>query len=240
MFRVIVILFACLFLTGCGRKAPPVPPEAARPRPPSAFRVILHPFFVELTVRVPVEDIRGYDLRRIKAFEISRSARPAGRPGPELHRTFRVPFGKSPAQQPLFTYRDRDLRPGWCYTYRMRAIKGFRSVSAWTPSRGFCWTTPPRPPENLTARRLFPHTVFLSWNPVTLDLHRFPLHGRVLYRVRRRTPAGETTFPPVPEASFYDTSARAGIRTCYSVEPLLSYYGTLVPGPQSPEVCLIP
>ncbi len=231
----------CLvILISCGRKGPPVPPEAARPEPPSDFRIVLHPLFAELSVEVPVEDIRGQSLKKIKAFEIEKVARPPEDRGPELRKILRVPFGRSPAETPRFYYRDRNLRPGWCYTYRLRAIKGFRSRSDWTPPRRFCWSIPPKTPENLEVRVLIPHTVFLSWSPVSEDLHGFPLQAPVLYRVRRRSLTEETAFPPFPETSFFDTSARRGERYCYTVEPLLSYYDTLIPGFKTPEVCLTP
>ncbi len=233
-------LVCLVILISCGRKAPPVPPEAARPEPPSDFRIVLHPLFAELSLAVPVEDIRGQSLQKIKAFEIEKVARRPYDRGPELKKLLRISFGRSPAQTSRFYYRDRDLRPGWCYLYRVRAVKGFRSRSDWTPPRRFCWSTPPQTPENLEARRLIPHTVFLSWSPVTEDLNGFSLRAPVLYRVWRRSLAGEMVFPPLAETSFFDTSVRAGEKYCYSVEPLLSYYDTLIPGFKTPEVCVTP
>ncbi|MBX6422565.1 lipoprotein [Thermosulfurimonas sp. F29] len=233
-------LLILIILVSCGRKGPPLPPEAVRPEVPRDFRLTLHPLFAELSVRVPVEDIRGEALRRIKAFEIERVMRRPGGEGPELRKVLRVPFGGSPARSPRFYWRDRDLHPGWCYRYRVRAVKGWRSVSPWTPARKFCWSTPPRTPEGFEVHRILPHTVFLSWWPSRTDLHGLPLPGPVLYRIRRRSAGEEITFPPLRATSFFDSSARAGTRYCYSVEPLLSYYGTLVPGFRTPEICIIP
>jgi len=235
-----LILIGLSLLGGCGKKRPPLPPEAVRPEPPKYFQIQLKPFFAELSFKIPVENIRGQALSHIKAFRIEKKRYPVKNPAIVITQTFKVPFRGKLAEQERFFYRDRDLRPGFCYQYRVSAIKGFRSVSDWTPPQRFCWTTPPKTPENFQVKTLIPHQVFLSWDPVTSDLNGFPLPRKPLYRIYRRSLKETHLFPPIPDTAFYDQTAKRGQTYCYSVEPLLPYYGTLIPGFKTPEICVTP
>jgi len=239
--RVFFLVVLSLTLTWCGHKGPPVPPEEARPEAPKDLRLIPHPLFVEMRFRPPVEDIRGEVLKKIKSFEVERVCWPVEGRGPEIQEFRKIPFGRSPSRLKEFVWRERDLRSGWCCRWRVRAIKGWRSESSWTSPQALCWHTPPRTPEDFTVKVLLPHTVYLSWKPVRRDLQDFPLRYPVFYRIKRRERIGPPqAFPLIHETAFFDTSAQAGRTYCYSVEPLLSYYGTLVPGFSTPEICIRP
>ncbi len=239
VIQLLLLFLSLIFLPACGKKGPPVPPEAARPEPPRKLQLRLHPLFAEISFKIPLEDIRGEALKDLKAFRIEKRQVPAGRSAPVMIRHLDLPFKGNLSETERFSYRDRHLRAGFCYTYRIAAIKGFRSVSDWSSSISFCWTTPPRSPEELEARRLLPKGVFLSWKPVTRDIRGSPLR-RVLYVVHRRSPEGSRKFPLITDTAFYDAEALPQKTYCYAVEPFIPYYGTLVPGFRSPEVCLKP
>ncbi|OAQ21032.1 lipoprotein [Thermosulfurimonas dismutans] len=241
MFIRLFVLFLFISgVTGCGKKGPPLPPEAVRPEPPKDFRIRLEPFFAELSFKIPVENIRGQALSRIKAFRIEKRRYPAENPRLTMVQTLKIPFRGKLSEEERFYYRDRNLRPGFCYEYRVSAIKGFRSESDWTPPQKFCWFTPPKTPEGFEIKTLPLHQVFLTWKPVTRDLNDFALPGKPLYRIYRRSSRETRVFPPIPDNAFYDLSVQAGETYCYSVEPLLPYYGTLIPGFRTPEICARP
>ena len=234
-------LFLLIFgIIGCGKKAPPRPPEEVRPEVPRDFRIQLRPLFAELSFKIPREDVRGRALSGLKGFRIEKRRYPVNRPRLTMVQVLSIPFKGRLEEQERFYYRDRNLRPGFCYQYRVSAIKGFRSRSDWTAPRRFCWTTPPKTPEGFEVKSFLFSQVFLTWKPVTRDLNDFPLPGPPRYRIYRRSPKETKVFPPISDHSFYDPSVRTGETYCYSVEPLLPYYGTIVPGFKTPEICVRP
>jgi len=235
-----VFLLIVVLTSSCGKKGPPLPPEEVRPKKPRNLTLKLHPQFAELSFKIPLENIKGEALSRIKAVWIEKQSYYPQNPSLRWTRIIKEPFKGDLSKEERFYWRDRGLKPGFCYQYRVAVVKGFRSRSDWSQSLNFCWTTPPQTPTGFEVRRLLPYQVFLSWDPVVTDQLGNALNRPPLYRVYRRCLARMLRFPLLEDTAFYDTTVPVGETCCYSVEPLLPYYGTLVPGFKTPEVCVKP
>ncbi len=217
-----------------------MPPEAVRPERPQDLTLKLHPHFVELSFSLPLENVRGEALKGLKAILLEKRRYRPSDPALGWTKVLKLPFKGDLASERRFFWRDRELRPGFCYRYRVAVLKGFRSQSDWSEAQSFCWTVPPKPPEDFQVKVLVPHQVFLYWKPVTRNLWGEPLPVAPLYRLWRRSLKGETSFPPIADTSFYDETVIPGESYCYAVEALLPYYGTLVPSFKTPEFCVKP
>ncbi len=231
-------------LLSCGKKTEPKPPPAVRPRPPQKVTVSLHFWGAELSFKIPRRKIDGRPLDGLKGFEIIRLGETIQGPKTRYRRRIEISLSREEFERlRYFVYHDRSLRSGVRYRYLIRAIRGWRCVSDPAYSPSFAWHTPPRAPRNLQAKA-GDHQIHLKWSPVRTFLDGTEItDGDLLrYRIYRRLRQGAFTVLPVliKEAEYLDREVQNEITYCYRISGLYHYFGSLIEGPKSPEVCATP
>jgi hypothetical protein len=217
-------LVAGALFIGCGKKTPPVPPESAVPAPVSDLSSELDPQGVTLSWSWPRKTEKGGSLRRIDEFTVERAedstdgfcadcplhyqtvASLEGGPLPERPETARL------------SYHDRNLRPGYHYSYRVRSSLGWRVVSAPSTPVGLVWQVVLAPPTGLLAKNEA-RAVILNWLPPERDLNGQAVSEPLLYQLERSE--GGQPFRPVgtnlSAPSFSDQGLRSGLNYQYRV-----------------------
>ncbi len=187
----VCLLAALLLVGGCGKKTPPVPPQVAVPAAINDLHYELDLDGVMLSWSWPRQTEKGGELRRIKQFIVERAAESAGEFCPDCPKRYRqlalVEGGPVPDKrmaQPL-SYRDRDLRPGYHYSYRVRSSLGWRVESAPSEAVTVAWQVGLTAPENLTARA-GEREVTLDWRAPVRDLDGKAINEPLTYQVYRR------------------------------------------------------
>jgi hypothetical protein len=190
------VLFTCLLTTlllvgGCGKKTPPLPPQSVVPAAISDLRYELDLEGVTLSWNWPRRTEKGGELRRIKQFIVERAEESADDFCPDCPRRYRqvglVEGGPVPDRnvaQPL-SFRDRDLRPGYHYSYRVRSSLGWRVISTPSEAVTMVWQVGLAAPENLTARA-GEREVTLDWRAPERDLEGMVIREPLSYQVFRR------------------------------------------------------
>ena len=229
-----------LILLACGKKTPPKPPQAVRPRPPEDLNVSLHFWGAELSFKIPRKKVDGNPLDGLKGFRILRRAEPVSGPKRFYEKEFFIPLDSKMFETlKRYHFNDRALKPGFRYFYEVRAVRGWRCISDPARSPSFAWYTPPEAPRNLVARA-WDSYVFLSWKPPEKFLDGRPAPGEFFkYRIYRFKP-GELRKPLpvlVPETAYFDYDVRNGELYCYQVAAAFNYYGSLIEGPLSNKAC---
>ncbi len=235
-----LILGLLLLVTACGKKTPPKPPHAVRPKPPGDTRVSLHFWGAELSFKIPRRKVDGTPLDGLEGFRIIRRGEPLSGPRRLYEKEFFVPVSRQMFETlKRYRFNDRTLIPGQKYYYEVRAVRGWRCVSDPARSPAFAWYTPPASPRNLTAKA-WDSYVFLSWQPPEQFLDGRPAPKEIFkYRLYRFEPGKLRRPLPtlVPETSFFDYDVQNGKLYCYQVAAVLEYYGSLIEGPPSNQAC---
>lgn len=232
IFSLLFLIFG-LVLSGCGRKAPPLPITQSVPKAPQ-LNIEATSLGFNLWINLPSETQGGYPLNKIKALIIEReelSERTPQKPKinylklkPRLHSAGRI-----------ILYSDTDLRPGYRYTYRLKIKKDFLVETPFLEEKMVYWTDPPGPVENIRGQITEEGAFLLSWNPPYLDQKGNPLRGSLYYRLERYQGEELETFE-IKEALFKDKPP-GNIRVCYRIQPVLNYKGTSIPGLKSEPLC---
>ncbi|HFB83501.1 fibronectin type III domain-containing protein [Thermosulfuriphilus ammonigenes] len=233
-----LILFS--ILAGCGRKTPPLPPEQVAPRQVTGLRYELRVSGVKLTWKVPRRTLAGTPVGHLKGFEILKTEKVIGQ---GLTRSFKifVPVDRDLDKVSSFGYEDSNLRSGCRYVYRVRAVRGFRSVGPFSAPVSFSWHSPPGPPEGLRLEA-WDRKIYLFWRPPQSFLDGTPVDLPLRYRLWRG-PSPEALKPLavlVDGTSFFDGSVENEIRFCYRVAAVIQFYGTWIEGAPTEVLCAIP
>ncbi len=240
MRKLLALILGLFLIAACGKKTPPKPPHAVRPKPPEDVRVDLHFWGAELSFKIPRKKVDGNPLDGLKGFRILRRAEPVSGPRRIYERKFFVSLNEKMFETlKRYHFNDRSLEPGLKYYYEVEAVRGWRCVSDPARSPTFAWYTPPAAPKNLTAKA-WDGYVFLSWQPPEKFLDGKPaLKELFKYRIYRFEP-GQLRKPLpvlVPETSYFDYDVQNGKLYCYQVAAVLEYYGSLIEGPLSNQAC---
>ncbi|MCB0311031.1 MAG: hypothetical protein KDD42_07340 [Bdellovibrionales bacterium] len=67
-----VLFFCVLFLSGCGKYGPPMPPETLAPRPVKALEAEANLEGVKISWRAPEADLRGRELKSMDGYKVER------------------------------------------------------------------------------------------------------------------------------------------------------------------------
>jgi hypothetical protein len=167
---------------------------------------------------------KGAALRRIRQFIVERASEPARDFCPECPRRYSqiglVEGGLRPEQgvAQIVIFHDRELRPGYYYTYRVRSSLGWRVISAPSEPVALTWQVGLTAPEDLTARA-GEQEVALEWRAPARDLEGVAIVEPVFYQVYRRQ-AGEnySLLDEVrQEAAYIDRQVSSGVTYEYRV-----------------------
>ena len=222
-----------LAAAGCGKKTPPLPPESAVPAPIGDLTAELDRDGVSLRWSWPRKTEKGALLRRISEFTVERAVDPVDGFCGECPRRYQPlasleggPLPERP-EETLLSYRDRDLQPGYHYSYRVRSTLGWRVVSAPSAPVGLVWQVVLAPPTDLAASP-GEGEVALSWRPPERDSTGVPVTGPFFYEVQRseagqpfRTLGGQLAAP-----AFTDQGAKSGVAYQYRVRAARTSGGT--------------
>lgn len=238
------LLAICLLVGGCGKKTPPVPPQTAVPAAISDLRSELDLEGVMLSWNWPRQTEQGGELRRIKQFIVERAEESASDFCVDCPRQYRQvslleggPVPDKNLAQPL-RYRDRELRPGYHYSYRVRSSLGWRVQSAPSEAVSLVWQVGLTPPENLTALA-GEREVTLSWRAPARDLEGMAISEPLAYQVYRREAGQPFLFlgEVKGEPGYVDRWAKSGTTYDYRVRAFRVSGGT---GAFSPVVAATP
>lgn len=142
---ILLVVVACVFLLGCGRYGPPLPPESLAPNEVENLEVLPATNSITFRWRAPENDIRGKELKSLDAYRIFRKEIESSSDildddieelavgtVPDLHieerdrlreeaRAANQPTHRIsvPSELKEFEYQDQDLVPGKTYIYRV-------------------------------------------------------------------------------------------------------------------------
>ncbi|WP_456434176.1 fibronectin type III domain-containing protein [Thermosulfuriphilus sp.] len=236
----LILVVILLPLWGCGRKTPPLAPEEVAPRPVTKLRYELFLEGVRLRWKAPRRTLAGTPIGHLKGFEILKTEELLDK---ELTRSFKifVPADKDLGQKPYVSYEDRKLRSGSRYLYRVRAVRGFRSLGAYSAPVSFSWHSPPQSPRHF-AVEAWDRKVYLFWQPPLNYLDGKPIDMPLRYRLwRGPAPRALRPLPVlVKETAFFDSQLENGQTYCYQVAALIQFEGTWIEGAPSIVKCAIP
>ncbi len=230
-----IILASVFLLISCGSKAPPVPPGTIRPKSIDDLSYKVIPEGVVLSWSVPVKNIDGTPLARIKGFRLFKAEVPAkgaclGCPLP-FGRPIDIPFKARPEEIRRMTYEDRTLRPGMRYIYRVCTVKGWLNLSDPSNQVSLAWHVPPSPPSDFVAQPSR-NGIYLSWQPPTRWTDGRPIDKKILFRIYRARVKGSWRAIPslVDSTGYFDIAVKRGILYRYKVAAVLIYYGSEIEG----------
>lgn len=241
-FLILFDLMALIFLEGCGRKAPPVPPGTIRPRAVRDLSGTMTAEGIGLSWSAPTKNTDGSPLTMIKGFQIFKAEIRQedfceGCPvsfGPPIL----IPFAARPEEAGRMLYEDRALREGMRYIYEVRTVKGWLSTSDPSNRVSLSWHVPPSPPGSLAAESLV-DGIYLSWEPPSTWTDGRPIQGPLSYRVYREKDEGNDwadISDLIKDTAFLDRRTRQGFRYRYAVSAIHTFHGTEIESPRTEAV----
>jgi len=233
MKRLSLLLLMLLFLSSCGRKAPPLPVEKSIPEEAS-LEIEATSFGFDLWITLPSQTKGGFPLNQISYLEIERKEEPEFFQGKSKTKTIKIKPRLHSAGR-LFLYTDKDLKPGFKYTYRLRIKKDFLVGTPFYAEKTLYWLTPPTGIKNFSLKPGERGELFLTWAPPSLNLKGEPLIGELFFNLERTLQGKRDLFEL--EANSFKDKWDGQSKVCYRVRALLGYKGTSIPGPFSEPLC---
>ncbi|NIA08582.1 MAG: hypothetical protein GWP10_02110 [Nitrospiraceae bacterium] len=198
-----------------------------------SYKVI--PEGIRLSWSVPVKNIDGSPLAKIKGFQLLKAAVPAkgaclGCP-PPFGRPINIPFEARPEKTRRMVYEDRTLSTGMRYTYRVCTVKGWLNVSDPSNQVSLAWHVPPSPPSEFMAQPS-KNGIYLSWQAPINWVDGSSIDKKLLFRIYKAKIKGNWRIIPglVDSTGYFDIAVKKGIRYRYKVAAVLIYYGSEIEG----------
>ncbi|MBI5556653.1 MAG: hypothetical protein HY885_03370 [Deltaproteobacteria bacterium] len=241
------IVLSCLlliFFSGCGRKTPPVPPQAVIPAPISDLSSTLDDKGVLLSWTYPSRAESGARISNIRTFRIYKSEIGADNFCAECP----VQYGSSievngSGLQPgsTVTYADSALKNHYRYTYKVVSRSGWNIASADSNRISFNWESPLPPPKKLSLQ-VEEKRLTLNWQPISSLSDGSRVNFPVRYQVYR-SEDGED-FSRIAEAvdgrSYSDEELENGRKYFYRVQGVRTVEGTELIGEASEVIAGVP
>jgi uncharacterized protein len=223
--RLVLIALLVAATAGCGKKAPPMPPDSLVPGEVRNFSVrqdrqalSLQWLIPKLNInRQPLTDIQGFQILRCKEGIFSTAGCP-----PELLPLARIDLAFPQAGTVLgeqVSYRDENLEPGSRYYYQVVGYDLGGHLGLASSILSHVWDILPQPPSKFEAKA-GDRLVTLAWSPVTLLANGQPWPGAATYNIYREPKGGEFTLintSPVSEAQFQDITVSNDVTYRYLV-----------------------
>lgn len=234
------------FLTGCGKKAPPLPPESVVPEAVKAFKVEGKEEGLLLSWRIPERNNDGTPLVDLAGFKVYKKDEakvcrdcPADFPA-YLDIDMEAPEGVAVEGRKVY-FLDSDVAEGGRTLYRVAPYNRpgyFGTFSEVVTAR---WSDPPPPPEGVEGTG-GDRSVKLWWEPRPARGVDEVFSG---YRIYRSQSSGEypkeaVTGEPVAENSFTDIGLENNRHYYYTIRSVIKSGETLIEGHPSREVLVIP
>lgn len=244
------LILVLWFLAGaCGKKETPFPPDLTLPGPVRDLKVYQLGDALAVSWAFPRENLLGQPLVQLTGFRVYRAvasgATPAAGCAPDfvLVADIDLAYPKvAEVQGETVTFRDQDLRPGRCYSYRVAALGPRGRPGAFSEVVSHAWGVLPRTPGLLTAQA-GDREVQLSWPEVSTLEDGRPLKDLAGYLVYRRTPQAEwqrltTDLLSVPR--FHDVAVANEVEYTYKVRAVRQLGPYFLESRDSPEVRALP
>ncbi|MEJ2069255.1 MAG: hypothetical protein P8X49_14775 [Syntrophobacterales bacterium] len=196
-FGLLLVFLALDLFGGCGKKEWPISPDLVLPGPVKDFRLSQEGESLVLRWSFPTLNQLGQPLTQLEGFRLYRCDVPgtAAAPGcaPEffLLADIDLAYPKvGQVQGEEAAYRDSNLAPGKCYSYRVAAYGPGGELGAWSRVLSHAWGILPRAPGAPTAKA-GDREVQLSWPEVSTLRDGKPMRDFAGYLVYRRTTPGD-------------------------------------------------
>jgi len=225
----LVMILALGLVAACGKKEAPISPDLVLPAPVRDFRLSQDSESLLLRWGFPQVNQLGQPLTQLAGFRLYRCATPGTSPAagcvPEFTLLAEIDLSYPQVgrvQGERVVYRDTDLTPGKCYSYRVAAYGPGGDPGAWSPVLSHAWGLLPRAPG---APSVEPgdREVQLAWPEVTTLQNGVPLRDLAGYTVYRRTDqqAWQRLNPtPLVATTYQDVAVKNDVEYTYMIRSL--------------------
>ena len=243
-FGLLLVFLALHLLGGCGKKEWPISPDQVLPAPVKDFRLSQEGESLVLRWSFPTLNQLGQPLTQLEGFRLYRCAVPgtAAVPGCAPEFTFLADIdlaypkvGEVRGEE--VAYRDSNLKPGQCYSYRVAAYGHGGGLGSWSKVLSHAWGILPRTPGAPTAEA-GDREVQLSWPEVSTLRDGRPLRDFAGYLVYRRTPLGDwqrITPTPVVVPQYQDVAVKNEVEYTYKIRAVRRLGDYILESPDSPS-----
>jgi predicted small lipoprotein YifL len=183
-----LILIALLLLVGCGRKTPPVPPNAVIPEAITNLEYQADDTGVTLSWTYPNRSIDGKNIENIRAFQLYKAiiAEADYCEGcPIIYDETITVDARGVKPKARLSYVDTDFMLGYHYVYMVQSDSGWRIKSGDSNRVDFSFNSTLRAPQDVNVE-VGDLVLTLNWSPVTLRDDGTDA-GAVQYQVYRGT-----------------------------------------------------
>lgn len=222
----LILLLLLAVSLACGKKERPFSPDLTLPGPVRDLRVFQDRDTLVVSWAFPRENLLGQPLVQLEGFRLYRAAAPGSAPAEGCAPDFvlvadiDLAYPKlAVVQGETVLYRDRELRPGRCYSYRVAAYGPRGLPGAWSEVVSHAWGVLPRAPGLLTVKA-GDREVQLSWDQVNTLVDGTPIKDLAGYFVYRRTPGSDwqrLTPDPLAVPRFHDVALENEVEYNYMV-----------------------
>ncbi len=229
----LIIILALVFVSGCGRKTPPVPPKAVIAKAITDLRSQLDDEAVTLTWTYPRLSVNGARIDTIRTFTVYKAQVPEDDYCSGCPVVYDFEFdidAKGIEAGNEVRFRDTELQAGYHYIYMVRSNSGWRIMSKDSNRIDFSRSHAMMAPRDIQVD-IGDNTLSLSWSPVRHRVDGSQVSG-LQYQVYRSLdnknfkPLGL----PVEGLSYIDPSVRNDRTYFYQVRAVLATDGTMTLG----------
>ncbi len=226
LWSLLLVLLALGLAAACGKKEAPISPDLVLPAPVRDFGLSQDGESLLLRWGFPRVNQLGQPLTQLAGFRLYRCATPGTSPAagcvPEFTLLAEIDLSYPQVgrvQGDSVAYRDTNLTPGKCYSYRVAAYGPGDDPGAWSPVLSHAWGVLPRAPGAPTVKP-GDREVQLAWPEVTTLQNGAPLRDLAGYTVYRRTDQqGWQRLNPTPlvTTKYQDVAVKNDVEYTYTI-----------------------
>ncbi len=222
----LVTLLALGLSFACGKKEGPLSPDLVLPSSVKEFRLFQDGESLLASWVFPPTNQLGQPLTQLEGFRLYRCAIPGTSPAAGCAPDFvlladiDLAYPKvGEVQGERVVYRDRNLTPGKCYSYRVAAYGHGGGLGSWSKVLSHAWGLLPRAPGAPTAEA-GDREVQLSWPEVSTLRDGTPLRdfaGYVIYRRTDREDWQRLNPTPLVVTKYQDVAVKNEVEYTYTI-----------------------